>query len=112
MTIYGLIAHDRRSIEDNLSRALANGHRFIGERRYRRADGILVDVEARVALMTGGEPGLMCAEHELAESERRFGQLFEQSAYAVVIHDLEGNVVDAKHVRAERPEDSRDDTSV
>lgn len=106
MTIYDLIAHDRRSIEDNLNRALANGHRFIGERRYRRADGSHVDVEARVALMPGEESGLMCAvvhdiserkraEERLFESERRFRQLFEQSVDAVMIHDLEGNVVDA-----------------
>lgn len=61
MTVYDLIAHDCQSIEDNLSRTLANGYRSIGERRYRRKDGNLVDVEVRVAVMPGEDPGLLCA---------------------------------------------------
>lgn len=108
MTIYDLIAHDRDSIEANIRRALANGHRSIGERRYRRRDGSLVDVEARVATMPGHEPELLCAvvhdvtqrkrtEQRLQESERRFRQLFEQSVDAVLVHDAEGSVVDANH---------------
>jgi len=49
MVLYDIVAHDRQSIDENTKRTIAEGHCFIGERRYRRKDGTLVAVEVNVS---------------------------------------------------------------
>ncbi|WP_053058145.1 sensor domain-containing protein [Rubrobacter aplysinae] len=77
------------------------------EKRYLRKGGgfVWAYCEARLVLDEGERPShFVChiqditerkrTETELAESERRFRQLFEQSVDAVIVHDSEGNITD------------------
>jgi len=48
MTLYDIVAHDQQSIDLNIGRIMEEGHRSLGERRYRRKDGSLADVEVNV----------------------------------------------------------------
>src|SRR5215216_8193641 len=43
LTLYDIIAADRKSIDRNIRRVLEQKHRLVGERKYRRKDGSLVD---------------------------------------------------------------------
>jgi PAS domain S-box-containing protein len=45
MTLYDIVAHDRESIDENARRVVERGRHFLGERKHRRKDGSLVDVE-------------------------------------------------------------------
>lgn len=44
LTLYDLVAHDHESVDLNIGLTLEEGSRVVGERRYRRKDGSLVDV--------------------------------------------------------------------
>ena len=45
LTLYDIVAHEKETIDRNVQRVLDRGRYFIGERRYRRKDGSLIDVE-------------------------------------------------------------------
>src|SRR5215204_2961748 len=88
MVLYDIVAHDQESVDDNVRQVLNKGHHFIGERRYRRKDGSLADVEVSVSVIPyRGREALCIVAHDiterkqtekaLIESERRFRQLFE-----------------------------------
>ena len=51
MTLYDVVAADRKSIDVNIQRSLEQRRRFIGERKYRRKDGLLVDVEVSASII-------------------------------------------------------------
>ncbi len=55
MEIYDLSAHTREDVDSVLSRALEEGSRPIGERKYRRKDGSLVDVEVGLSVISYGD---------------------------------------------------------
>ena len=61
MEVYELIAHPREDVEANLGRTLREGRRFVGERKYRRRDGGLVDVEVGVSVIQHGVGKVVCA---------------------------------------------------
>jgi PAS domain S-box-containing protein len=58
--IHDLIDDDRESIDSNLRLILDEGSRFLGERRYRRKDGSLVDVEAAASVIAYGGRKVIC----------------------------------------------------
>ena len=49
MTLYDFVAHDRKSIDLNIQRTVQARSSFVGQRKYRRKDGSLLDVEAAAA---------------------------------------------------------------
>ena len=58
MTIYDVIANARESIDDNRRRIEGEKSVFLGERKYRRKDGSLADMESSVTLIPyGGRRG-------------------------------------------------------
>src|SRR5215210_2881859 len=77
MSIYDIVAHDRESIDLNVRRTLAEGRRFVGERRYRRKDGTLADVEVSMSHVPYSDREAICivahdiTEHKLAEERLR-----------------------------------------
>src|SRR5215204_3652399 len=68
LTLYDIVAHDQKSIDRNVQRVLDEGRYFIGERRYRRKDGSLIDVEVSAgAIAYGGRPALCVVAHEVTQ---------------------------------------------
>jgi PAS domain S-box-containing protein len=68
LTLYDIVAHDQESIDRNLKRVLDEGRHFMGERRYKRKDGSLIDVEVSAgALAYGGRPALCVVAHEVTQ---------------------------------------------
>ncbi len=107
MELYDLIAHPPEDVDYNLRRTLLReGNRFVGERRYRRKDGSVVDVEVGVSVISYGGKEVVCvivrdtterkrAQEALKQSEERFHSLVENAGDAFFIHDLDGRFVDA-----------------
>src|SRR5215203_6776315 len=59
LTLYDIVAHDRETIDRNIRLVLEEGRHSIGERRYMRKDGSLIDVEVSAgAIAYGGRPAL------------------------------------------------------
>jgi len=71
MTLYDIVAHDQQSIDLNIGRIMEEGHRSLGERRYRRKDGSLADVEVNVsAVPYNGEKAMCIVAHDVTERKR------------------------------------------
>ncbi len=71
MSLYDIVAHDRESIDLNVGRIVTKGSHFIGERRYRRRDGTLADVEVSVSAVPYGGRLVMCVvAHDVTERNR------------------------------------------
>src|SRR5215208_3278997 len=68
LTLYDIVAHKNETIDRNIQRVLDEGRYFIGERRYRRKDGSLIDVEVSAgAIAYGGSPALCVVAHEVTQ---------------------------------------------
>jgi PAS domain S-box-containing protein len=68
LTLYDIVAHDQESIDRNVQRVLDEGRHLIGERRYRRKDGSLIDVEVSAgAIAYGGRPALCVVAHDVTQ---------------------------------------------
>jgi signal transduction histidine kinase len=71
MKLHEIVAHDRRDVEANIERTLREGWRFIRERRYRRKDGSVVEVEvAASAIHYGGKRVICAAIRDITERKR------------------------------------------
>jgi PAS domain S-box-containing protein len=72
LTLYDIVAADRKSIDSNIRRILEQKHRSVGERKYRRKDGSLVDVEVSVStILRNGRETLCDVAHDITERKRR-----------------------------------------
>jgi PAS domain S-box-containing protein len=72
MTLYDIVAADRKSIDSNIRLILEQKQRSVGERKYRRKDGSLVDVEVSVStILRNGRETLCDVAHDITESKRR-----------------------------------------
>src|SRR5919107_1493508 len=68
LTLYDIVAHERESIDRNVQRVLDEGRLSIGERRYRRKDGSLINVEVSAgAIAYGGRPALCVVAHDVTQ---------------------------------------------
>jgi PAS domain S-box-containing protein len=71
LTLYDIVAHDHENIERNVRLLLEEGHRYIGERKYRRKDGSLIDVEVNASAISYGGRDVMCVvAHDVTERKR------------------------------------------
>lgn len=71
LTLYDIVAHDRRSIDRNFERILELGNYAIGERLYLRKDGTFMDVEVGAAAISyGGRSALCVVAHDITERRR------------------------------------------
>src|SRR5215212_7729436 len=72
MTLYDIVAADRKSIDSNIRLILEQKQRSVGERKYRRKDGSLVDVEVSVStILRNGRETLCNVAHDITERKRR-----------------------------------------
>ena len=71
MTLYDIVAHDRASVDRNMRRVRERKHYYGGERKYRRKDGSLVDVEASGSMiLLDGRESLCIVAHDITERAR------------------------------------------
>jgi PAS domain S-box-containing protein len=71
LTLYDVVAHDRESVDHYVRQILEDRVNFIGERRHRRKDGSLVDVEVSSSVISyGGGEALCVIVHDISERKR------------------------------------------
>jgi PAS domain S-box-containing protein len=81
MTIYEIVAHGIESVDENIRRTVEEGRSVVGQRKYRRKDGSLVDVEASGStILRGDRPTLCIVAHDVTERARVQGLLEERVA--------------------------------
>jgi len=84
LTLYDIVAHGNEDIERNVRHILEEGHRYIGERQYRRNDGSLIDVEVSVSAISYSGRDIMCVvAHDVTECKRA-EDLLQQSLDALL----------------------------
>jgi PAS domain S-box-containing protein len=81
MTLYDIIAHDRASVDENIRRTVEEGRRVVGQRKYRRKDGSLLDVEASGSIILRDDRETLCVvAHDVTERARAQALLEERVA--------------------------------
>src|SRR5918993_622850 len=71
LTLYDVVAHDRESIDHYVRQILERRVQFIGERRHRKKDGSLVNVEVGSSVISyGGGEALCVIVHDITERKR------------------------------------------
>ena len=60
MHVYDFVAHEREDIDSTFQSILNEGKRLIGERRYRRKGGSIVDVETSANVISYGDREVLC----------------------------------------------------
>ena len=91
LTVYDIVAHDRKEIDRNAERIIEDQERYLGERTYRRKDGSTIEMEVSVHLISNAGRLAMCAvarditerkrsEAERARLEMRFLQVQKMEA--------------------------------
>ena len=71
LTVYDIVAHDKESVDRNVQRARKEGRGSIGQRKYQRKDGSLLDVEASGSLiLRNGRETLCIVAHDITERAR------------------------------------------
>ena len=70
-TLYDIVADDPKSVDANSRRVLKQGRSSVGERKYRRKDGSILDVEVSVSVVPYGGGQAFCAvAHDITERVR------------------------------------------
>ena len=102
MSLSDFIVDDPKAIDRNTHLIREHGNHFLGERRYRRKDGTLIDVETSATTIPyGGKEASCCiarditerktAERALLESEERFRGAFENASTGVALVSLDNH---------------------
>ena len=71
MTLYDIVAADRKSVDANIGRILQQKNTFVGERKYRRKDDSLVDVEVSASIILRDDRETFCVvAHDVTERKK------------------------------------------
>src|SRR5919107_2373595 len=101
LTLYDVVANDRRSIDGFVERILQNRVEFIGERRHRRKDGSLVHVEVGSSVISyGGGEALCVIVHDITE-RRRSAERLQRSLDALLALYEAGQILSSSLQREE-----------
>lgn len=103
MRIYDFIDHDADDIDRNVRKSLDAGRRYIGERRYRRKDGLVIVVDTSASVISYNGKSALCAvsrdvterrkfEEALKESEKRFRSLVQNASDMITILEADGTI--------------------
>jgi len=81
VTLYDVVAADAESVDANVRRVSEQRSPFLGERRYRRKDGSLLNVEVSASIiLRGGRETLCAVAHDVTERARMQELLGERVA--------------------------------
>jgi PAS domain S-box-containing protein len=101
LTLYDVVAHDRESIDDYVESILQKRVEFIGERRHRRKDGSLVNVEVGSSVISyGGGEALCVIVHDITE-RRRSAERLQRSLDALLALYEAGQILSSSLQREE-----------
>lgn len=100
MEVHDFVAHPREDVEATIRRTLERKRRLVGDRRYRRKDGTLLDVEVGVSVISYGGREVICTiardvterkkgEEALSQSERLYRAVVEQATENIFLVDVE-----------------------
>src|SRR5215218_7052206 len=105
LTLYDIVAADEKSIDMNIQRSLRQMRWFIGERKYRRKDGSLVDVEVSASIVLhNGREALCVVAHDVTERKKHEEmQRFLAEAGAALSSSLDYRTTLAKLARLAVP---------
>src|SRR3712207_4436253 len=80
MTIYDFVDHEREDKDQSVSRHVVERRRFVGERRYRREDGRLLEVEVSATLIPyHGKEAVCAVARDVTERKEAEAALRERS---------------------------------
>ena len=101
MTLYDVVAHDRKSVDRNVEQTIRKGRSLSGE-EYRRKDGSLLEVEASGSIiLRHGRETLCVVAHDVTERARAHRLLEERVA---TLSRIAANLAfDARGGHPERP---------
>ena len=98
LCVYDFVAHPRENVDATIARTLQSRRRIVGERKYRRKDGTLLDVEVGVSVISLDGREVICtivrdvterkeAERRLQEAEFRYRTLVERIPATIYIQE-------------------------
>jgi PAS domain S-box-containing protein len=105
MEVYDFVAHPRENVDSTINRTLTERRRLVGERKYRRKDGSLVDVEVGVSVFSYAGKEVIGtivrdvterkrAEEALARSENRLRTIIETEPECVKVLGMDGSLME------------------
>jgi PAS domain S-box-containing protein len=105
MEVYDFVAHPRENVDATIGRTLQQRRRVVGERKYRRKDGTLIDVEVGVSVISLDGRDVICtivrdvterkrAEEALARSEERLRTIIETEPECVKVLGMDGSLLE------------------
>src|SRR5215208_1607051 len=105
MTLYDIVAADRKSIDANIQRVLEQNNTFVGERKYRRKDHSLMDVEVSASvILRNGRKTLCVVAHDVTERKKNEeAQRFLAEASASLSSSLDYRATLARVARLAAP---------
>jgi PAS domain S-box-containing protein len=100
LCVYDFVAHPRENVDATIARTLQSRRRIVGEREYRRKDGVLLDVEVGVSVISLDGRDVICTivrditerkrnEEALRQSERLYRTVIEQATENIFLIDVE-----------------------
>jgi PAS domain S-box-containing protein len=103
--IYDLVAHPRENVDATIERTLQQRRRVVGERKYRRKGGSLLDVEVGVSVISLAGRDVICtivrdvterkrAEEALTRSESRLRTIIETEPECVKVLGMDGSLLE------------------
>ena len=109
LTVYDFVAHDREDVDRKIEAILKKGLLFLGERKYRKKNGELIDVEVNVSVISYGGKKVMCvvsrditerkkAEEKIFAEKERLRTTLMSIGDGVIVTDEKGKVILINHV--------------
>jgi PAS domain S-box-containing protein len=100
MEVYDFVAHPRENVDATIGSTLEERRRLVGERKYRRKNGSLIDVEVGVSVISLGGKEVICTivrdvterkrtEEELRQNEQLYRAVIEQATENIFLVDIE-----------------------